>query len=86
MDYEVYVIYDARSGRYTLPMCFDNDAVAVREFVTEASKPYTRTNTYPEDYVLFKIGIFHEMDGTIQCNQAPERICCLKDYIKKENE
>lgn len=84
MEYEVYVIYDARANRYSTPMCFDNDAVAVRDFVTEGSKPYTRVNTHPEDYILFKIGIYHELDGTMQCNQAPERVCALSDYIVKE--
>lgn len=86
MDYEIYVIYDARTGRYSFPMIFDNDATAVREFVTEGRKPHTRTYEFPEDYILFKVGIFHEMDGTIQSSQAPERICSLADYIKKEYE
>lgn len=86
MDYEVYTVYDARTGRYSAPMIGDNDAAVVRDFVVEGNKPHTRTHDFPEDYVLYKIGIFHEMDGTIQSFQAPERICCLNEYIKKEFE
>ena len=83
MEYNVYVIYDARSNRYTQPMCFDNDAVAVRDFVTEASRPYTRTHEFPEDYVLYNIGIFYEATGEI-ISSKPERVCSLNEYIVKE--
>ena len=84
MEYEIFVIYDARSNRYSSPMCFDNDAVAVREIVTNAMKPYTAANTHPEDYTVYKIGIYSENDGIISSFSKPERICALNDYIVKE--
>ena len=63
MDYSIYVIYDARSNRYTMPMCYDNDPTAIRDFVTEASRPYTRTHEFPEDYILYNIGRYNELTG-----------------------
>lgn len=84
MEYSIYVIYDARSNRYTMPMCFDNDAVAVRDFVTEATRPHTRTHEFPEDYILYNIGTFYESTGEIITNKM-ERVCALNDYIVKEN-
>lgn len=85
MEYEMYVIYDARSNKYSTPMCFDNDAVAIREIVTNAMKPYTVANTHPEDFIVYKIGVYNETDGVINSFNKPERICGLNDYIVKEN-
>lgn len=84
MEYELYVIYDSATGIYGVPMAQNNDAEAMRSFRHEALKVDSIWNSAPQDFVLYKIGIYHTTDGTIQAFQSPERICSALDFVRKE--
>lgn len=84
MEYELYVIYDAATGNFGVPMAQDNDAVAMRSFAHEAMKSDSIWNSHPQDFILYKVGIYHMEDGTIQAFQSPERVCCANDFVRKE--
>lgn len=84
MEYELYVIYDSATGYYTVPAAQVNDADAMRNFQHEAMNPQSIWNSHPQDFILYKVGIFHNTDGTIQAFQSPERICSAADFLRKE--
>ena len=84
MEYELYVIFDAATNSYGVPMAQTNDAEAMRSFAHEALKPDSIWNTHPQDFFLFKVGIYDCLRGCIDSYNAPERICCATDFVRKE--
>lgn len=85
MEYELYVIYDAATNKYGIPMAQENDATAMRSFAHEAMKKESIWNSHPQDFILYKVGIYYVNTGEIIASQSPERICCASDFVRKEN-
>lgn len=84
MEYELYVIYDAATNKYGIPMAQTNDAEAMRSFAHEAMKPESIWHSHPQDFVLYKTGIYDIAYGTIQSFSTPERVCCASDFVRGE--
>lgn len=83
MEYELYTIYDAVTHTYTPPMAQDNDAAAMRAFRHECINPATTWNSSPQDYFLYKVGIWNSNTGDI-VSHSPERVCAATDFVRKE--
>ncbi len=65
MKLNVYSIYDQASGLYCRPFFTQSDGEAIRSFQdisTDAEHPIGK---HPEDYTLFRLGIFDDQDGTL---------------------
>ena len=84
MEYELYVIYDAATNMYGVPMAQNNDAEAMRSFAHETMKEDSIWHSHPSDFILYKIGIYNTGDGTIQAFQSPERVCAAIDFVNSK--
>ena len=84
MEFELYCIYDVSEQRYGIPMAQTNDATAMRGFAHEAMKPDSIWNSHPQDFILYKVGVFNSGTGEITAYPAPERICSATDFVRKE--
>ena len=73
MKLNFYSIYDSAVGAYMRPFVLQSDGQAIRGFSDEAMNPETPINAHPEDYALFRIGIFDDATATI----TPEEPTCL---------
>ena len=65
MIHNIYSVYDSKSEAYSLPFYYQHDGQALRTFrdwVNDITTPYGK---HPEDYCLFKIGMYDEVNGTI---------------------
>lgn len=83
MEYELYTIFDAVTGTYTPPMAQENDASAMRAFRHECLNPETLWNSSPQDYFLYKVGVFNSATAEI-LYEPPVRICAATDFVRKE--
>lgn len=66
MKMNIYSIYDTASGLYSRPFFCQSDQEALRSFSdisTDAEHPIGK---HPEDYSLFRIGIFNDSNGNLQ--------------------
>lgn len=63
MIHQIYVVKDTKADSYTVPMFFQNNAVAIREMERAASQPGSQYQTHPEDFILFHIGSFDQGTG-----------------------
>lgn len=66
MKHNIYSIYDTKAECYTLPFYYQHDGQALRIFsdwVNDDSNPFSK---HPEDYTLFKIGIYDETNATLE--------------------
>lgn len=83
MELELYVIYDATTNKYGIPMAQDNDATAMRAFAHEAMKPESLWNSHPQDFILYNVGTFYILTGEIIAHK-PERVCSASDFVRKD--
>jgi hypothetical protein len=73
MKLNFYSVFDKAIGAYTRPFVMQSDGQAMRQFADEATKEGTPIEKHPEDYALFRIGVFNESTGEI----TPEEPLCL---------
>ena len=78
MIYPIYAINDALVG-FQSPTLMNNDAFAMRSF----SESFADVKS-PQDYALFKIGMFDTETGEI-IPEVPSVICRATDFVKGEN-
>lgn len=62
---EIFSVYDSKAKAYQRPMLFDNGAQATRSFEVVVNDPNSDYSRWPEDFVLFKIGEFDELSGSL---------------------
>ena len=64
MKLNIYSIYDTASGLYSRPFFTQSDGEASRSFgdlVTDKTHP---VGMHPEDYTLFRLGVFDDVKGS----------------------
>jgi len=63
MKQNVYSIFDTASGLYSRPFFTISDGEAIRSFTDIACDSDHPIGKHPEDYTLFRLGIFDDRDG-----------------------
>jgi len=67
MKQDVFTIYDSKAHAYLTPFFLHNQDMAIRVFADCANNPEHQFGKHPEDYTLFKIGVFNDTKGRIDC-------------------
>jgi len=65
MKLNIYTIYDTASGLYMRPFCQQSDGAAIRTFSDLAMDPEYEVGKHPEDYSLFRIGVYDDNTAAI---------------------
>ncbi len=65
MKHNVYSIFDQASGLYSRPFFDGSDASATRMFSEIATDAEHPVGKHPEDYTLFRLGIFDDENGDL---------------------
>lgn len=82
MKLNVYSIYDVKAGVYQRPFYAGADGEATRAFsdlVTDGEHPVGK---HPEDYSLFRLGVFDDNNGKFQ-PEAPECLMTALQILSK---
>lgn len=66
----MYSIFDSASGVYDRPFCALTDAAAIRSFADIAVDESTPIGRHPEDFSLFRVGLFDDNKGAIEPQNA----------------
>lgn len=74
MKLTIYSVYDTAAGLYSRPFFTQTDAEARRSFNDIAMDAEHPIGKHPEDYSLFRIGIFDDNTGLLS-NEANECLC-----------
>ena len=72
MKYPIYVIRDIKTT-YLTPTIDFNDASAMRNFSHALKQEGSVLYSYPQDYSLWKIGVFDNETGDLE-NMIPELV------------
>ncbi len=66
MKLNIYSIYDTAAGLYSRPFFCQSDAEALRMFSDLSVDAEHPVGKHPEDYSIFRLGIFDDNKGTLQ--------------------
>lgn len=79
MKLTAYCIYDTAAGAYMRPFFLQSDAQAIRAFKDIALDANHEVGKHPEDYALFRVGIFDDNSGEL----IPENRECLSTALEQ---
>lgn len=65
MKLNIYTIFDTASGAYMRPFFLQSDGQAIRSFTDIATDADHEIGRHPEDYTLFRIGIYDDNRGEL---------------------
>lgn len=77
----MYSLYDKLAQGFVFPRCYNNDAMAVRALTEAVSSPQSKISQYPDDYSLYKIGTFDDLQGCLTCLNVPVLIKHASDCV-----
>lgn len=83
MVYSMYSVLDANIG-YGMPICQENDAVAMRSFENACSQLGSIYNTHPGDFTLYYVGTFDTSSGVLEFEEH-RRVCSALDFVGNLN-
>lgn len=82
MNMNLYTIYDVKSQVHSPLVSQVNDEVAVRTIANCVNNPEHPYGQNPEDFKLYKIGIFNDIDGLIETLAKSKLITDLNALVK----
>lgn len=90
MKMNVYTIFDMASGSYMRPFFMVSDGQAVRAFTDIATDADHEIGKHPEDYSLYRIGIFDDNKGTLhpedkECLCTAQEVVASSRNVKRDN-
>lgn len=65
MKHNIYSIFDEKAQVFNTPFFMDNDAMATRAFNDLAADPTSNIFRHPEDYRLYELGAFENVEGVV---------------------
>lgn len=84
MELNVYSFYDSAAKAYTQPFFLHNDGLAIRAFQNNINDTSGNNNiaNNPDQFTLYKIGTFDDIDGNINAI-VPESLGNGLKYVEK---
>lgn len=87
---QMFTIQDVRAEAFMRPFFMENEQTAVRAVGTMLVEQKDDLSKFPEDYALWRIGMFCTIHGTVTALDAPEYIGNLaniqKDMMRRIDE
>lgn len=80
MMYGIYVIRD-RLTVYGAPMLQPGDAAAIRSLQHVIKDPSTLYNTAPQDYGLYRLGLYDDATAGITLEPTPHLVCDVMSLL-----
>lgn len=81
----LYTVFDAKAAAHLQPFWAVNDSVAIRMFETACMDETHDFNRHAEDYQLYRIGTFDQVDGILEPS-APHPLIGAHQIIAKVNQ
>lgn len=81
--FEVFAIFDMKAERYGQPFLAQNTEVAVRSFRHSVNNPESQANSYPEDFVLFRLAKWSDITGEYENELSPVSVVSAFSLINR---
>lgn len=74
MEILIFTVFDSAAKRYLQPFFAESIEVAIRSFRQAVNEDGHQFNRFPEDYTLFHVGSFDQVEGTVGSLPAPHSL------------
>lgn len=79
----IYSVYDVKAAAFTTPIFSRNNATAIRSFTLAVEQEENEFNKHAEDYSLFALGEWDELNGKI-AGSTPIQIVTALELLDQE--
>lgn len=70
MKSSLYSVYDKKAEAFGRLFQLHNDSMAIRSFTSSIVSADGHMAEYPEDYSLYRVGVFNDETGTVEGSEA----------------
>lgn len=84
MKLSVYTLKDHKILLFTSPRYFHTDGEAIRSFSEGCKDEKSNLFKHPEDFTMYRIGIFDDVSGEIVSEKTPVRIADATQFKKPQ--
>lgn len=81
MKMQVYTIFDSKTEAYIQPFFMQTTAQAKREFIDMVNDGKSAFNKHPEDYILFELGSYENVNAKFKMLDAPVSIGVGSEFV-----
>lgn len=81
MIHKVYTVYDSKAEAYLFPISYQSKGQAVRAFSEAANDKNSNIGKYPEDFTMFELGEFDDVDCSFKFHKAPVAVGVAIEYL-----
>lgn len=85
MNLFIFSVHDEAAGAYMTPFFLPTAELAKRVFAECVNNPEHQFGKSTGDYTLFSIGIFNQIDGSIECD-IPRSLGNGLNFINKKED
>ena len=71
MLHKVFTVFDSKIGSYCAPFFLKARGEAIRSFVDTAQGKDSLISSHPEDFTLFELGEFDDLNATFVLHPTP---------------
>lgn len=82
MQRSLYAVWDEKACFFGIPFPSLTHAEAIRSFSDGVADPQTRLSLHPSDYVLYNVGAFDDVSGSLLPLDKPVYLARASDFIK----
>lgn len=79
----MYSVFDSKAETWLPPFLANADGEAARMIAQAALHPDTSLAQYPDDYTLYRIGVFDNVSAAIECVSPPKHVANVVSLVQK---
>lgn len=79
-----FAIHDRALSAYGQPMFFPTEGAAMRAFADAVNDPQSGFAKHPEDYDLYRIGVYDDFEGRLESAEKPVKLSQGRQVSTKE--
>lgn len=74
MKMNIYSVYDKKAEAFMQPFYSTADGSAARSFMSAVADDKHQFCQYPEDYIMFRLGVFDDQTALLEMEESPRQI------------
>jgi len=82
MVIQMFSVYDVKTKIFQSPFYAHNSGHAMRIMTDAVSKPDSQFGRYPEDFLLFEVGMFDDQSGLVLGSETPQQVIAVSELVK----
>lgn len=82
MKLKIFLIFDVKAEAYLPPFFMNATGLAIRTFADMACDKNHQVGQHPEDYTLFEVGEYSQIDGSIEMYDAKRPLGTALEYVR----